>query len=165
MKRFFKLLPLFLYVCHVQANMLDTVGLRRTSDDKPFLLRELMSVHDKGIMINFWTSKNADTVRCIPRMLVIAKELYDKRVRTSVVFVNVEATSKARKHAELERTKSRPIEQQFSCPWLYEYEAGVLAKSLGVKDEPCLVIFSDKGEILYQGSPDDEETWRAVIKM
>ena len=127
-----------------------------TSQGDPTTLSDLLGTQ-KALLLEFWSTQGEESVASLPGML--KRSGFFKTLGIAAAGVNIDA-----KDGDLMAEKVRQ-KHKISFPWLSETRERSVSRLLDVASLPRVVLISQQGRILYNGSPDEPGFGKALQRV
>ncbi len=127
-----------------------------TSSGDATTLSDLLGTQ-KALMMEFWSSQGEEKLSSLPGMLKRAG--YLKAMGIAAVGVNIDA-----KDGDIAAEKVRQ-QNKILYPWVVEQKERSITRLLDVASLPRVVLISQQGRVLFNGSPDEPGFGRALRRI
>lgn len=127
-----------------------------TSKGESTTLSDLLGTQ-KALLLEFWSSQGEESVACVPGILKRSSLL--KTLGIAGVGVNIDA-----KDGDIAADKLRDT-HGIAFPWLVEQRDRNLTRLLDITTLPRVVLISQQGRVLFNGSPDDPGFGKALRRV
>ncbi|MDB6073027.1 MAG: hypothetical protein JWO89_667 [Verrucomicrobiaceae bacterium] len=111
----------------------------------------------KALMLEFWSSQGEEKLSSLPAMLKRAS--YLKTLGITPVGVNIDA-----KDGDISAEKIRQ-QNKILYPWVVEQKERSITRLLDVGSLPRVVLISQQGRVLFNGSPDEAGFGKALRRI
>ncbi len=111
----------------------------------------------KALMLEFWSSQGEEKLSSLPAL--IKRAGYLKTLGITPVGVNIDA-----KDGDIAAEKIRQ-ENKILFPWVVEQKERSITRLLDVASLPRVVLISQQGRVLFNGSPDEAGFGKALRRI
>lgn len=127
-----------------------------TSGGDTTTLSDLLGTQ-KALMMEFWSSQGEEKLASMPGLLKRAG--YLKAMGIAAVGVNIDA-----KDGDIAAEKVR-LQNKIMFPWVVEQKERSITRLLDVASLPRVVLISQQGRVLFNGSPDEPGFGKALRRI
>ncbi|MDB6137730.1 MAG: hypothetical protein JWO94_802 [Verrucomicrobiaceae bacterium] len=127
-----------------------------TSGGESTTLSDLLGTQ-KALMLEFWSAQGEEKLSSLPGM--IKRAGYLKALGIAPAGVNIDA-----KDGDIVAEKVR-LQNKIMFPWLAEQKERSITRLLDVASLPRVVLISQQGRILFNGSPEDPGFGKALRRI
>jgi thiol-disulfide isomerase/thioredoxin len=114
----------------------------------------------KALLLHFWSPWSHECETAMPDFITTASTLSSKGF--AVVSL---VPGRAKAMLDDAAASIASASGVNASAWLVDPEGGMLARKLRVQNLPTMVIVSNDGEVLFNGSPSDPRLWEELKKM
>ncbi len=116
--------------------------------------------NDKALLLHFWSPWSGECDGFMPEFAAIAAHVAEHGVAVASLLSG--------DFPELVGEAGETIRDPKlagSGAWFIDPAGGMFARQLRVRDLPTLVLLSPRGEVLFNGAPDDKALWKALAEI
>lgn len=131
----------------------------QTTKNKPLTLREHLG-DSKAIVLHFWSPWARESIESMNDFYTTAELLQKHNIPVASILLS--GAPESRQDADIHIQENA---DKTTAPWLLDFEKNTLGSRLRIQAFPTVILLSQKGKVLFNGHPAQEEFWQELHQM